>query len=190
MVAPPPLESDCAETEKLVGGCSPTSCSESSYYVVRDAGITSSQVAGLIAESWKARGGKGSIPILATSGGHWVLRHLESWGVSVLRVQVNSRQVHGSVITTRAYHVVDVSDNPKVGNGGTIRDTISNGNGTKRRIRAKTHERDAGIQIAGWSVWLNQLLNFKAVAHRVIHRSKKFLPNVKSDGNPTSGSQC
>lgn len=24
--APPPLESDCAETEKLLGGCSPTTC--------------------------------------------------------------------------------------------------------------------------------------------------------------------
>ena len=30
MVAPPPLESDCSETEKLVGGCSPTACSLSS----------------------------------------------------------------------------------------------------------------------------------------------------------------
>ena len=29
VVAPPPLESDCAETEKLMGGCSPTSCSPS-----------------------------------------------------------------------------------------------------------------------------------------------------------------
>lgn len=30
MVAPPPLKSDCAETGKLMGGCSPTPCSISS----------------------------------------------------------------------------------------------------------------------------------------------------------------
>lgn len=162
-----------------------TPCSESSFcYEVGIAGMPSAQVATMLQEDWKNRGGNGPIPILQLGGGWWVIDHLERSGVSVLRIEVNYGDVLVRAVTELAYNVMHMTHDPKKVPRRSISHAVANGNRTNRGGRPEAGKRGAGVQVAIWMVWLYQATGLKAVFGRIVHRSKNSLPNAKE--HPTA----